>query len=252
MVKKIISIFIFLQAFQAISQPAKKIDVIATTGIVKVTFVNLVNNAPMTLRDVNYKNPFGETFSINKFKYYVSNLVMNSSSNSFSENDSYHLINQGDSASLSFIFNIPTGVYNSFSFLLGVDSLHNVSGAQKDALDPVNDMFWTWSTGYVMVKMEGKSASSPLNNTFEFHIGGFSGANSVLKKINLDLSHKTLIVNQNKTAEIVVKCDADTWWKKPHDIKISVNPNITSPGLLAKKISDNYSKMFSVMKIINN
>ena len=52
---------------------------------------------------------------------------------------------------------MPAGNYNSLSFLLGVDSMHNVSGAQTGALDPANDMFWTWNSGYVMAKMEGAS-----------------------------------------------------------------------------------------------
>ncbi len=71
-----------------------------------------------------------------------------------------------------------------YVFLLGVDSLHNVSGAQTDALDPAKDMFWTWNTGYVMAKLEGNSPSSALvNNKYEFHVGGFSGKYNVLKKI---------------------------------------------------------------------
>ena len=251
MLKKISFIFILLQYFQAIGQriPVNNITNHAT-GIFKITFSNVVDDTPMVLRNAIYKNPFDESYSINKFKYYISNVGVQSSSTSFSENNSYHLINEDDSTSLSFSFNIPAGIYNSFSFLLGVDSLHNVSGAQANALDPVNDMFWTWNTGYIMAKMEGKSAASVYNNTFEFHVGGFSGANNVLKNIDLQLP-KTLIIDENKTSEIIIKADANAWWQKTHDIKISVNPNITSPGMLAKKVSDNYRKMFSVMEINN-
>ena len=52
---------------------------------------------------------------------------------------------------------LPEGDYTELQFLLGVDSLHNVSGAQTDDLDPAKDMFWTWNSGYVMAKMEGNS-----------------------------------------------------------------------------------------------
>lgn len=246
-----ILVFVLLQRLQAIAQPQEKVDLVSS-GMVKITFVNVVKNDPMVLRDVNYQNPFGETFLINKFKYYVSNLSMSSSAGPFSEKDSYHLVDQDDSATLSFSFTVPAATYTSFSFLLGVDSLHNVSGAQTGALDVSNNMFWTWNTGYIMAKMEGKSPASPFNNTFEFHIGGFAGTNSVLKKVDLQLAPTGLIVSENKTAELVIKCDADTWWQGLHDIKISVNPNVTAPGPLAKNVSDNYSKMFSVLKIINN
>jgi hypothetical protein len=252
MFKLLIFIFI-LPDFSAASQPIIKNNIVQKgQGILKITFINVVKKAPMILRSVNYINPFEETYSINKFKYYVSNIVLQSSEKSFSENDSYHLINQGDSASLSFAFAIPAGSYNLISFLLGVDSLHNVSGAQTGALDPVNDMFWTWNSGYVMAKMEGTSPASALNNVFEFHIGGFSGANQVLKKIFFKLSPKALLIHGNKTSEILIESDANAWWQQPNDIKISGTPNITSPGLSAKKISDNYSKMFTLKEIINN
>jgi hypothetical protein len=35
----------------------------------------------------------------------------------------------------------------AIKFLLGVDSLKNVSGIQTGALDPAKGMFWTWNTG---------------------------------------------------------------------------------------------------------
>src|ERR1700733_14455088 len=175
---------LFLFTFPGTANPfSKSNSVEKNEGVLKITFINVVQKVPMVLNSVNYVNPFGETYSINKFKYYISNIPLQSSSTSFSETESYHLINQNDPASLSFSFSMPSGNYNSLSFLLGVDSLHNVSGAQTGALAPANDMFWTWNSGYVMAKMEGASPASALNNVFEFHIGGFSGANNVLKKI---------------------------------------------------------------------
>lgn len=94
------------------------------------------------------------------------------------ELNSYHLINEEGTASKSFSFFVMPTQYNSLSFLIGVDSLKNVSGAQTGGLDPLNGMFWTWNTGYIMFKMEGNSpSSSVVNNKIEYHIGGFSGAN---------------------------------------------------------------------------
>ena len=146
---------------------------------------------------------------------------------------------------------IPAGDYTSLQFLLGVDSLHNVSGAQTDDLDPANDMFWTWNTGYVMAKMEGNSPESKLvNNKFEFHIGGFSGPYNVLKPVQLDFPEKILHLVAGKTYEININADINAWWQHPHDIKISEHAIITSPGKLAKDISDNYANMFHIEKII--
>lgn len=248
---KSLLLILLLHSFSVAPQTSLKSSTSNKTGTLKITFINVVKKAPMVLETVTYVNPFNETYSINKFKYYVSNIMLRSAKNSFAEPESYHLINQAEPASLSFSFALSAGNYQSLSFLLGVDSLRNVSGAQTDALDPANDMFWTWSSGYVMAKMEGNSAASPANNIFEFHIGGFSGPNKVLKKINFQLSPRPLVVTENKISEIVIESDADTWWQRPNNVKISATPNITSPGLPAKKISDNYSKMFTLRQIIN-
>jgi hypothetical protein len=170
--------------------------------------------------------------------------------NSIKEKNSYHLIDESIAASQVINFSIPEGDYTSLQFLLGVDSLHNVSGAQTDDLDPSKDMFWTWNTGYVMAKMEGNSPSSKIvNNKFEFHIGGFSGPYNVLKQVELNFPGKPLHFIAGKTYEVIINADINAWWQHPHDIKISERAIITSPGKFARDISDNYVNMFHIEKI---
>ncbi|MEP6583394.1 MAG: MbnP family protein [Ginsengibacter sp.] len=228
-----------------------KNDLLPASSTVKITFINTLGHSNIVLNDSMYTNPFGENYSISKLRYYVSNVKLNSSLTSFKEENSYHLIDESEEASQSFNFNIPAGNYNSLQFLLGVDSLHNVSGAQTDDLDPTKDMFWTWNTGYVMAKMEGNSPSSKLvNNKYEYHIGGYAGPYSVIKTIQLGLD-KSAEFTAGKTVTIIIGADINAWWKGANDIKITDHANITSPGKLALAISDNYAKMFSIEKIIS-
>ena len=154
------------------------------TGVVKIIFVNTVNGTPLVLNDSSYTNPFNETYKVSKLKYYVSNINVNKKNGTQKEKDSYHLLNEADTASLNFSFPLKAGNYKSVDFLLGVDSAKNCSGAQSGALDPMNDMFWTWNSGYVMFKLEGSSSSSTQpNKRIEYHIGGYAGNKSVTKKI---------------------------------------------------------------------
>lgn len=216
---------------------------------ITVTFKNVVSGAPMILNDSTYLNPFDETYTIKKFKYYITNVRLNFKGGSFKETNSYHLIDQNKTASLSFGFKAKKQNYQSITFLLGVDSLRNVSGAQTGALDPANDMFWTWNSGYVMAKMEGISPSSALvNNMFEYHIGGYAGENKVLKTITLQFL-QILKADEKNKIEIIINADANTWFKNPNDIRIATNPGISSPGSLAKKVSENYSNMFIIASI---
>ena len=164
------------------------------------------------------------------------------------------MINQSLPASLSFTFTVEENSFSSIQFLIGVDSLRNVSGAQSGALDPLNDMFWTWNSGYVMAKMEGVSPqSNQVGSKIAYHIGGFTGVNSVLKTVQLDFPiGKKLLVEQGKVNEINLEADLNLWWQHTNNIKITELPVCTTPGVMAKKIAENYSAMFSIKEIVNN
>ena len=221
-------------------------------GTVKITFNNTVKGNPINLQTGNYTNSFGEQYTITKFKYYLSNVsLIPFSANAL--NSTYYLIDENNPASLSFSFEAPVNTYQNLSFLLGVDSARNVSGAQTGALDPLNDMFWTWNSGYIMAKMEGNSPQSPMvNNKVEYHIGGFSGTNSVLKQIAFVINPpNSILVREGKTSEIFIETDVDNWWQGAFNLKIANNPVVTTPGVLAKSISDNYARMFTLKEIKN-
>jgi len=244
----------FLAILSLLSNSCQKgIDPIKT-GTVKITFTNTVKGQPLVLNSGVYTNPFGESYTVSKFKYYISNIGLNSSYDFYNEPESYHLVDAASSSSRSFSFTAKANPYGSLALTIGVDSLRNVSGAQTGALDPTNDMFWTWSTGYIMAKFEGNSpASSQVNNKVEYHIGGFSGPNSVLQKLTIPFPPgKSLNVREGKTSEILITADLDKWWQNPNNLKIAVNPVCTTPGGLARQISDNYANMFTITDVINN
>ena len=223
------------------------------TGTVKITFTNTVKGTPLVLNTSVYTNPFAETYTVSKFKYYISNIGLNSSYDFYNENDSYHLVDAVNAVSRTFSFTAKANAYFSLALTIGVDSLRNVSGAQTGALDPTNDMFWTWSTGYIMAKIEGNSPfSTQVNNKVEYHIGGFMGSNNVLQKLTINIPvGKNLNIREGKTSEIFISADLDKWWQNPNNLKIAVNPVCTTPGTLAKQISDNYANMFTITDVIN-
>jgi hypothetical protein len=223
------------------------------TGTLKVTFKNTVSGSPLVIDAKLYTNPFGENYVVKKFKYYISSVKINNIDKVAEEKESYHLIDEASEASKTFTYNAAPDSYNTITFTIGVDSFRNVSGAQTGALDPLNDMFWTWNSGYIMAKLEATSPSSTqVNNKVEYHIGGFAGVNNVLKKVTLVLRNGTYLdIRENKMSEIIIEANLNEWWQNPNDIKIIDNPICTTPGVLAKKVADNYSKMFTVKDVIN-
>lgn len=197
---------------------------------------------------VYYKNGSGESFKISKFSFYISQpeLVKRTGEPS-TENRNYHLIDLYDLASQTFSTDMKKGVYDSIRFTIGVDSTHNVSGAQTGALDPVNGMFWTWNTGYIFAKLEGRSPESTApNQRITYHIGGFKTGENAIRTISIPLS-----IDVEKTAEIMLSADLSYWFDGKEQIQIAKHPSIMSPGPVAVKFADNYAQMFTINKIIN-
>ena len=160
------------------------IPVLPTTGNLNLFFEGMVGLSPLVFSTQTYTNQAGNTYNVTMAKYYISNIKLTKTDNSvFVVNNSYHLVDLSDSLlSLVKLSEVPYGNYKAIQFMIGVDSTRNVSGAQTGALDPALGMFWTWSSGYIMAKMEGTSPqSTAVGNNLKFHVGGFSGANNVLK-----------------------------------------------------------------------
>lgn len=199
-----------------------------------------------------FTNSAGEEFTLSKFKYYLSNFKLIGNSSRPASGESYFLVDEEQPDSKKLIVSFEPGTYTGLRFLLGVDSIRNVSGAQTGALDPLHGMFWTWNTGYIMAKIEGHSPVSRMpGNFFEYHIGGFRGETNTLKQIDLKFP-QSLTLQKNRQLKIQVQADLYKWFSGPVDLSIAAKPSITSPGANAKRIADNYADMFTLMDAKTN
>ncbi len=217
-------------------------------GSIKLEFSNKVGGSALNLAVQTYTNDHGDTFTVSKFNYYISNVKMaNTNSSVYTENESYHLLQHDNNSTMSFdLATVPYGNYNQLTFMLGVDSTHNVSGAQGGALDPLNGMFWTWNTGYIMLKFEGNSPQSTgPGGLVQIHCGGFTGANSVVRTITLTLPN-TITVGKNATPHVHIDADVLKMLKSPNQINFATTNLVMTPGVEAKQIADNYAGMFSI------
>jgi hypothetical protein len=218
------------------------------TASLQLTFSNLVNGQPMILRTASYVNAAGESFNITMFKYYVSNFSLTTTTGQeVTLVPEYFLVNEDkDSTKVISLQQLPAGTYRGISFLLGVDSIRNISGAQTGALDPVNGMFWTWNSGYIMAKLEGTSPVSTMPaNLIEYHIGGFKGANNSLRLVQLTFPAPVQL-GQNGHADFKISADAYTWFDQPNRISFQQVPSCTTTGAQAAAIADNYKNMFTI------
>jgi len=216
---------------------------------VTIELKSYVGERPLQMDTEMYKNEFGETYSVSKFKYYISGIRLKNKDGGEFVSPEYFLMNEDEPDSRKIILkDVPEGEYVSMNFILGVDSLHNCSGAQSGALDPVKGMFWAWNTGYIFMKLEGKSpASKSSGHIFEFHIGGYKQPANCIRNITIPFGKGNLSVSFGGNTGLRIKADIGKMLQSPNKIDFANLSSVTDFHN-ATTIADNYAGMFSLLK----
>lgn len=219
-----------------------------TLRSLKINFENEVDGQPLILDSATYVSASGDSYVVKKYRYYISNIKLETADGKiYAEPESYHLIDHKNTASRNLVLkNLPDGTYNKITFLIGVDSLRNVSGAQTGDLDPIKGMFWDWNTGYIMSQIEGKVLDGSRFGIFmALHLGGYGRGSSVLRWVTLTLPQPVVVKGGAKPG-IYIKSNVAEWFRTPVVYNLRQNPQIMSLGSKAETIANNYEDMFTV------
>ncbi len=191
-------------------------------------------------------NILGDSIRIERFKYYVSNISLtDAAGKQVTLPTQYFLVDETEPGSKTISFSIPDKQISRIGFLLGVDSIRNVSGIQTGALDPMKGMFWTWNSGYIMAKLEGTAETLPTpGHRFTYHVGGFRTGMNTARHIELSIPN-----TNSPVQEIHIIADINQWFKSASEISIRETPVCHSPGALAMRMADNYQNMFSIHSV---
>lgn len=197
-------------------------------------------------QDQAFTTAQGEPISIRVFKYYLSRFsLVNDAGREILIDSSHYLTDAFQTPARSVSLSVPDGSYRQLRFWVGVDSALNVSGVQQGDLDPAKGMFWTWNTGYIFAKLEGRSPVSPAPlQGFTYHIGGFRTGENARRNIAISFP-ETLVMRQDANRQLLVQVDAAQWFAGTHPVRVSVMPSVMDPGTQAMQLADNYSGMFS-------
>jgi hypothetical protein len=224
------------------------------TGSIRMTFENHFGDSTLDLGTESYITANNDTLVCTTFKYYISNIrFTDMDGNTWSEPESYHLVDASSASSLSFVISgIPQKHYTSVSYTIGVDSARNVSGSQTGALDPGNGMFWTWNTGYIFAKLEGTcpQSNSPAH-AVTFHIGGYAGQYAAQRNVSITFGSTHAMVTESGVPVVTLKADAAEWFCTPNLIDLSTTSNAVMPNATSASIADNYANMFSLLSVQN-
>ncbi|MEM4326477.1 MAG: hypothetical protein QXU40_04180 [Candidatus Pacearchaeota archaeon] len=207
-----------------------------------------------------YVTENGDTIQFTMFNYYVSNFQFIKEDGSLytvPKDSCYFLVKGDDSESQELHFhNIPAGKYKGVKFIIGVDSLMSASpievrekvrGGVLDPATGAQGMYWSWNTGYIFVKAEGKFKPHPdsAQKDFKYHIGLFGGYSSPtinnIKTVEL-MFNQNVEINSNRKPNIHCYVNPLELFKTPTTFDIKAQPVImASPA--SKTIADNYADM---------
>ena len=184
----------------------------------------------------SFQSAEGEEIQISELKFYCSNIrFWQDETMIWEEPRSFHLVDCSSlpSCKIGFGQKINTA-FNKISFDLGIDSITNISGAMGGDLDPTKGMYWTWQSGYINFKLEGKHPlCTAVNKEFQIHLGGYQYPYQSLQEVILKVKNQNDIIICLNIEEVLKHID---WINKS---------NIMSPStesvLLAQKVAQAFS-----------
>lgn len=200
----------------------------------QLRFELLFNEAKLNLDELYFDPVNQDSIKITTLKFYVSDIVLNFKGGN-SPPQYYpvrQLIDFKYPESLK-IKDIDVNQTESISFVLGLDSSINVSGALGGDLDPTQGMYWSWQSGYINFKLEGISKNClTRDKSFNFHLGGYKKPFESIRKVNLYFKSK-----KSK----IIELDLIHFFKKTD---LSQQAGIMSPSQIATEKSQILAESF--------
>jgi hypothetical protein len=217
------------------------------SGKLTLNFKHYFANTPIIYGSQNYITNANDTITISDLAYRISNIqLFDINKKTWVDVGTYKLNPGLDAFEYKFtINNIPAGLYNNVRFNIGVDSLRNHVGDQSGDLDPALGMYWSWTSGYVHFRIEGRRI--PSLQTFSLHIGG--SPNVVNKNFDL-LTYK--VKDSLKGISFDMKLDVSKFFNNPFIYDLKNDPkdihNEFEP-IIKQKILPNMLGMFSIENV---
>lgn len=224
--------FVFIVLFICIAN-----SVYSQQNSISIRFIPQYDAVPVEIgKKYPYKN---DSVEIEVLKFYISGIMFYQGNELVDAVEKkHHLIDIENPASQSISHTNNKNVkFNRIIFNIGVDSTTNEAGASGGDLDPTNGMYWEWRSGYINLKLEGRSRICPARkNQFAFHIGGYQHPYNTIQQLDLPVTD---------TAKIVVVFDLNAFLNQ---VNISELYEVMSPNEKATGIAKKIALAFSIAK----
>lgn len=195
-----------------------------------------VTNADFNI--IQFINENGETLSIERLRYLISDITLTTTNNEIIELDNYNLVDVTNSDGLSFTLNsqIPTGSYTNVSFTFGFDNEDNAENYLdlNTASFNVPEMM---GGGYHYMQFDGKYLDANSNEqSFNYHAiraVDNPGMNPTFPQDTFFTVNLGALTIANDV-EIEVKANLAEWFKNPNSWDLNVLNQMLMPNSAAQ------------------
>jgi hypothetical protein len=190
-----------------------------------------------------YQIPGSEKINVSLFKYYLSNI--GSTNEEFSE---IEYINLAELETTTLGMTAKPGSYSSLDFSVGVpNELNQADPAIYPANHPLsslNGTYWTWSTQYRFILIEGK-ADTAKNNTYDLSYIYHTGIDTCFRSRSIPMSY--IVPEYGESITVDLYFDMEKFWNGSDTIRIKTETttHTTDDMPLALKVSDAFIASFS-------
>lgn len=232
--------------------------VAATTGEFTLHMTNMVGTAPLVLDATTYQSPNGESYTVNTFRYYISNVVLRKADNStYAVPNTYFLVDQADATSQDMVMkDVPVGDYTGVTFTIGVDSTRSKAGNFTGVLSSSKGLLWTMNGGPEFINLEFKGlAPQSYTGGLLFHVAGYMhSTTNTIRTItrSFPAAGSPMLVRPGRSPKIHMTADVNKMFGTPYPIRFSSSYSIMG-GIPASRLADNIAAgMFTVAEVQAN
>jgi hypothetical protein len=187
-----------------------------------------------------YFNDAGNHYSVYRLVYYLSQISLIKSDNSTILLKDYQYLDASvDSTNQFSIKKVPDGNYIGICFNIGIDSVHNITGALPNTTDNLN-MEWPvlMGGGYHFMKLEGHFSDTSGLPGFNMHLG--RNVNLVPVKIYSPVSFN----HNNLTYRLSM--NLNEWFRNPSVYDFNIDGNYSMNNMMAmQKLCLNGTDVFT-------
>ena len=250
--KKIIWLFIII-AFTTCKDDTDCCVNLETVDIT-LKFTHNWDGTPVTASDFNsfnYVTENGESVSIERLRYVLSNILFN---NNVQSSNLYKLVDLNNNDTEIIIKNIPLININSLSFTFGFSDADNIDGVYQDLNTASFNVPGMLGGGYHYMQFDGKyKDTNNIDANFNYHairaVNRSDPNNLIFEDTSFLVDFGSVTITNNATIEI--KMNIAEWFKNPNTWDLNQLNTVLMPNFEAQKlISANGKSVFSLGDIL--